>query len=662
MRDVDQSTFLLRFPEAWNSDEVEAIRGRVTEFSEPGHVRSSLHQMLEVPDQWAAGVRAAALVLGDLANQGWSLGLTADNEIAATPASVLDDPIAEKERVRAQELLKRDEQLTTPSVRKFVARMESPHEHNGRFVSIHSLMRDGEQLASALRSLGRKISDVNQFREVIDPYVTVATKGDRCSHTGFRLLDIWRYFRYTWANQYRSTPGRGMPLLIRDRAVPSHPVIGIASLGSAVIQISERDIWIGWQPDQLLEDFASGPTDEIAAWVKDRLAIRLDEIYLTDLIADGLYWPDLWNHPKSSEIEALEEEAAYCKQDHYRFTNRVEFGSVDASDPDAWVKRAQTDLFRSRRCSELAKLLKARADLMACIEPEPSGDRLREALDRPAGKRALAQIIRRAKSDTVGTEIADLTVCGAIAPYNELIGGKLVAMLSVSPSVVRAYKARYKDHAGDIASSIAGRPIRRKSNLVFVGTTSLYGSGSSQYNRLLMDPEVLGSSQPIRYKKLGRTRSFGTSHLSSETTRALVSLAEQDGNGIRVNSIFGEGVNPEMRKIRRGLSVLGWPADRLLRHGRQRILYGVSLVSNLAPYVLGMEDEPDYLFSLDMSDDIRRITDWWFTRWLRRRCTNPDVLERLAENTLGIPDTHRARIRLPPVNGEGDNQQLRLGD
>ena len=215
-------------------------------------------------------------------------------------------------------------------------------------------------------------------------------------------------------------------------------------------------------------------------------ATRLDEIYLTDLIADGLYWPDLWNHPKSSEIDALEEEASYCKQNHHRLANRAEFRPVDASDPDAWVERAQTDLFRSRRCSELAKLLKARADLMACIEPEPSGDRLREVLDRPAGKRALAQVIRRAKSDTVGTEIADLTVCGAIAPYNELIGGKLVAMLSVSPSVVRAYKARYKDHAGDIASSIAGRPIRRKSNLVFVGTTSLYGSGSSQQKRTRM--------------------------------------------------------------------------------------------------------------------------------------------------------------------------------
>ncbi|MDP7258309.1 MAG: hypothetical protein QF419_02945, partial [Acidimicrobiales bacterium] len=158
MHDVNQSTFLLRFPENWNSDEVEAIRDRVTELSESGHVCSSAHQMLEVPDQWATGVRAAALVLGDLANQGWSLGLSADNEITASPASVLDDPIAEKERVRTQELLKRDEQLTTPSVRRFVARMESPHEHNGRFVSIHSLMRDGEQLAAALRSLGQEVT------------------------------------------------------------------------------------------------------------------------------------------------------------------------------------------------------------------------------------------------------------------------------------------------------------------------------------------------------------------------------------------------------------------------------------------------------------------------------------------------------------------------
>ena len=38
----------------------------------------------------------------------------------------------------------------------------------------------------------------------------------------------------------------------------------------------------------------------------------------------------------------------------------------------------------------------------------------------------------------------------------------------------------------------------------------------------------------------------------------------------RVNSVFGEGVNPRMRKIREGLEVLGAPTDKLLLHGNQR--------------------------------------------------------------------------------------------
>ena len=45
-----------------------------------------------------------------------------------------------------------------------------------------------------------------------------------------------------------------------------------------------------------------------------------------------------------------------------------------------------------------------------------------------------------------------------IAPYNELVGGKLVAMLAVSPTVVRAYDERYGDYASLIAIHEVGRP------------------------------------------------------------------------------------------------------------------------------------------------------------------------------------------------------------
>ena len=36
--------------------------------------------------------------------------------------------------------------------------------------------------------------------------------------------------------------------------------------------------------------------------------------------------------------------------------------------------------------------------------------------------------MRKGKADRVGTAIVDLPVCGALPPYSEILGGKLVAM------------------------------------------------------------------------------------------------------------------------------------------------------------------------------------------------------------------------------------------
>jgi len=269
---------------------------------------------------------------------------------------------------------------------------------------------------------------------------------------------------------------------------------------------------------------------------------------------------------------------------------------------------------------------------------------LHQALDDVDGRKAIADIVRRAKAEAVGTEIADLTVCGAIAPYNALLGGKLVSMLAVSPSVIRAYRERYSDYASVIASSMAGRPIRRRTNLVFIGTTSLYGSGSSQYNRVRIPAEVLGGREAVEFRKLGRSRSFGTSHLSDQTVTALVRLSEQSRTGVRVNSIFGEGVNPKLRKVRDGMDLLGWPSEELMRHGRQRIVYGVSLVSNLLPYLIGAESEPHYFFRRNVKDDVERISEWWITRWLSPRRRSAEVLTAVAEHHVDRPVRHGARV------------------
>lgn len=91
-------------------------------------VRAALKEngLAEAPPSLpSASLEAAFSVVADLVNQGWELTCEA-TEIVVRPPVVNGDPTAERDRVRKQELLKRDEQLRRESVRRFVARMETP--------------------------------------------------------------------------------------------------------------------------------------------------------------------------------------------------------------------------------------------------------------------------------------------------------------------------------------------------------------------------------------------------------------------------------------------------------------------------------------------------------------------------------------------------------
>ena len=196
-------------------------------------------------------------------------------------------------------------------------------------------------------------------------------------------------------------------------------------------------------------------------------------------------------------------------------------------------------------------------------------------------------------------------------------------------------------------SSLAGRPIVREPSLVFLGTTSLYGSEPTQYTRLHMPCEEIGGfhGDDLRYRLLGQTQGFGTFQFSDETVDALQTALSQSKRGQRVNSIFGEGASPRMRKIREGLDLLKLPSDLLLRHGAPRLVYGVSLVRNLKRYLLGQDTKPEYLFPIeDVEWATQRISAWWAERWLARRIQNPCILEEIAQHRLTYPVRHGARV------------------
>jgi hypothetical protein len=274
-------------------------------------------QRIRVSENASATLRAATGIVSDLVGQGWDIEL--DNaQLYVRFPNHEDDPALEKKRVRDQELLKRDEQLSKPSVRSFIESMERSRVFRDRNVSIFSLMRDGSELADRLISIREEASkDARALGRVVDPYVQIVDGRARCAFTGLRLMDIWRYFRHTWTNHYSSTPGRNLMILVRDRATEFHCVVGIAALASSVVQISERDEWIGWHPKTLLSSVEKSPSNRFAEWLLERLEISVAELYVDDLEDDGLYWKGLWAQPTEDAIERLLKEARTRRQNHY---------------------------------------------------------------------------------------------------------------------------------------------------------------------------------------------------------------------------------------------------------------------------------------------------------------------------------------------------------
>jgi hypothetical protein len=593
---------------------------------------------------------AAGLVMTDLATQGWRVRVRSER-VEVRPPDPGTDPLAEKARVRRQELVKRDAQLRQPSVQRFLDSMERQRLHNGRYVSIYSLMRDGRELAEALREARTHLTNgwADVLSKLVDPYLQfVTSENAACEFTGLRLMDVWRYFRHTWTNQYKSVPGRTMVFLVRDRAADNHPVIGIGALSSPIMQIRERDSWIGWHPESFIERVRASPTRELARWLVDTLDAAIDEIYVADLVEDGILSTRDLGAPSVAVIERLLQEGVEARKRHHRYARSRDHKQKRSALPgdEHWVAKARTHLFRSKRALALSTYLRVRAVIDEAFDGEPTAEKLGALAKTGYGSDAIRRVLKKAKADRVGIAVADISVCGAVQPYNALLGGKLTAMMAASPEVIQQYRRRYAHAESEIASSMAGRSIVRASELVLLGTTSLYGVGSSQYNRIKIPAERLGGdvADAIRYAELGRSEAFGTSQYSEETVNALVDLVQQS-DARRVNSIFGEGVSPKLRKVRQALDLLNLPSGVLLRHHRPRVVYAVSLIKNLADYLIGVESEPAYIVATgEGAATTTAIGAWWRERWLRNRILSDEVLDEVERHTRVHPITHGARV------------------
>ena len=583
---------------------------------------------------------AALSVLVDLSLQGWAFDVHG-NELTLKMET---DNVDDKQRIRYRLSAERNAQFKSESVSAFIKQMETIKNYKGTGISVRNLIGDKNQLLAFIRAGER----------VCDPYIQLVTN-KRDDFTGYKLSDIWRYFRYTWSIPYKTMPGRNLFYLVRDRLQPYHPVIGIFALGNSVLNLTVRDDDIGWTVEAIKKNMAQlslettceqivSGTDGKKIKTRIHTPIETEEEHLSrskvyadkmlpllkrnieDAISE-LYLKDLGYHrnTKNPKPEKIAELLAMAEEYAEKSLN-----NKNNEKSPKWEEEAQSNLFKRKRATELAKLLETKRCFNA-VKGNTNAEQLNALLSFEAGRKAIHTALIANRKRKIGSNMMDIIVCGSIPPYNELLGGKLISILACSPQVVRDYTYKYDKQISEIASRMKGSRVVRDSRLVYLGTTSLYAVGSSQYNRIKVP---LGDNDYLEYRKMGITEGYGTVFFSKETTGTFSRLLELQDGGKKINHVFGEGTSPRFRMISRGLSSIGIKADAFLKHYSPRIVYSINLAKNTNEFLLGLDNDVDYGYDMNNETEViqktQELIEYWYTRWLEMRLTSIDIEQRLS--------------------------------
>jgi hypothetical protein len=584
--------------------------------------------------------KAALSVLYDLTQQGWGIEINND----AILLRMTEDASIDKAHIRYRLDSERRAQFQDKSVQRFILGMESEKLYKGRKLSVKTLVGDSQRILTAIK---------NKEAVLIQPYIQLI-KHERDEHTGYYDSDIWRYFRYTWSIPYKTMPGRNLFYLVRDAAQPYHPVIGIFALGNSVLNLTVRDNEIGWTVEAIKNQMKRKVRNEASdskvqgtnGSVKARVTTYLEEdaVYqsrlqsyaentmrmlignlhaaIGDIYVKDLGYSRNTRYPSEEKINELKElsKALRDKAIDNKKTMRV----------SAWENEALEPLFYKKRAAELARLLEAQRMLNES-KRHTEVEWLAELLRTELGRKAVNTALVANRKTKIGSNVMEIIVCGAIPPYNDLLGGKLVSVLACSPTVIRDYTKKYEHQVSEIASRMKGKRVVRDSRLAFLGTTSLYALGSSQYNRIKVP---MTENFNLQFKKMGITEGYGTVYFSKQTTTTMMRILELRDGGRRINNIFGEGTSPRFRLISRGLSAIGIRADAFLQHYSPRIVYSIELAKNTNEFLLGNTRELDYPFNIEDDDSVKQATQdlivFWQKRWLDMRLTSIDIKERLS--------------------------------
>lgn len=199
-----------------------------------------------------------------------------------------------------------------------------------------------------------------------------------------------------------------------------------------------------------------------------------------------------------------------------------------------------------------------------------------------------------------GTQLVhtmDAYVLGAVPPYNQLLGGKVVAALLRTREIYNDFLAVYGARKGVISKKI------NQARLAAITTTSSMGR-SSVYNRLKLDSTSY-------LKPIGYSSGYGHFHIPDKLFQDLREYLRKKKHAYADEHAFGKGPNWKMRVTRTALELIGMRSN-LMMHGVKREVFVCEMARNSVKFLKGEEA------ALDISDlkSVEEVGALACRRWL----------------------------------------------
>lgn len=196
--------------------------------------------------------------------------------------------------------------------------------------------------------------------------------------------------------------------------------------------------------------------------------------------------------------------------------------------------------------------------------------------------------------------VMDAYVLGSVPPYNRLLGGKFIALSTISQDVREDFSNKYRG----VETIIEGG--KKEASLVLVTTTSALGK-SSIYNRLQLRKE----ENSLAFCSVGYSGGWGHFHISNSTFLQLRDWLRSKGERYADDYRFGQGPNWKMRTMRKAFELLDFDID-LLRHGLKRQIFLAPTAKNYREYLRGVHNRPRYYEHRGLSE----LSVYFKERWM----------------------------------------------